>query len=68
MRLSRLDFPIGGPLAAILLTSMLLGCGSSEYNRMVSKRVADLRGEQKFRSLVRPHAIGRYPGSTFGCR
>ncbi len=61
MRLSRLDLPIGGPLAAILLTSLLLGCGSSEYNRMVSKRVADLRGEQKFRTLFAPTQLGDTP-------
>lgn len=61
MRISRLHLPIGGPLAAVLLASMLLGCGSSEYNRMVSKRVADLRGEQKFRSLFAPTQLGDTP-------
>lgn len=61
MRPSRLGFPFGGPLAAIFLASMLLGCGSSEYNRMVSKRVANLRGEQKFRTLFAPTQLGDSP-------
>ena len=61
MRPSRHGFPIGGPLAAICLASMLLGCGSSEYNRMVSKRVANLRGEQKFRTLFAPTQLGETP-------
>jgi hypothetical protein len=61
MRPSRLGFPIGGPLAAICLASVLLGCGSSEYNRMLSKRVADLRGEQKFRTLFAPTQLGDTP-------
>jgi hypothetical protein len=61
MRISRLHLPIGGPLAAILLASMLLGCGSSEYNRMVSNRVADLRGEEKFRTLFAPTQLGDTP-------
>ena len=61
MRPSRLGFPFGGPLAAICLASMLLGCGYSEYNRMVSKRVANLRGEQKFRTLFAPTQLGDTP-------
>ncbi len=61
MRPSRLGFPIGGALAVICLASMLLGCGTSEYNRLASKRVANLRGEQKFRTLFAPTQIGDTP-------
>ena len=45
----------------ICLASMLLGCGTSEYNRLASKRVADLRGEEKFRTLFAPTQLGDTP-------
>jgi hypothetical protein len=61
MRPSRFSFPIGGPLAMICLATMLLGCGTSEYNRLASKRVADLRGEQKFRTLFAPTQLADTP-------
>src|SRR6188508_3802130 len=61
MRPSRRGFPIDIRLAAILLAGTLIGCGTSEYNRITAKRVADLRGEQKFRSLFAPTQLGDTP-------
>jgi hypothetical protein len=48
-------------VAAISLLASLPGCGTSEYNRLSAKRLADVRGEMKFRSLFRSSRLGDTP-------
>jgi hypothetical protein len=48
-------------VALVLLTVAVAGCGSSEYSRLVSKRLGQLRGETKFRSLFASSKLSGTP-------
>lgn len=58
-RLTRMLFV----LAALASFTAMQGCGSSEYNRLVGKRLGELRGEARFRSLFGPTTLSGTPVS-----
>lgn len=52
-------------IPALLVSLLVTGCGTREYNRLVSSRVALARGEAKFRTLYAPSAV---PGAPLKIR
>lgn len=50
---------------ALLLSALFAGCGTRDYNRLATSRVALARGEAKFRTLYAPSAV---PGAPLKIR